>query len=276
MPSFSFAGAAANNTTASTAPQTLTAATSTPLSFAAVNNTTASSAPQTLTATTSAPFCFAGAAATNTATSTAPQTLTTSISTPSLSLSGNAAIPAPAATAAGAAAATSTGNSGGTDTAANAEYRALDVRSIIQLWHKELAEDAEKFQEQAQRVSIWDNQLRENQRSLEDIVEGVHKLMATQQDLKSSIDSIEAYQNDLETELSNLSEDLDLEIEKMQLQEPTDDDLERERSYLLAEDLNHSLNQMESSIKKIVTDLNMKSDTSAGDASHPVAKVSIS
>jgi nuclear pore complex protein Nup62 len=152
----------------------------------------------------------------------------------------------------------------------------LDVRSIIQLWHKELAEDAEKFQEQAQRVSIWDNQLRENQRSLEDIVEGVHKLMATQQDLKSSIDSIEAYQNDLETELSNLSEDLDLEIEKMQLQEPTDDDLERERSYLLAEDLNHSLNQMESNIKKIVTDLNMKSDTSAGDASHPVAKVGIS
>jgi chromosome segregation ATPase len=149
------------------------------------------------------------------------------------------------------------------------------VRGIIQLWYKELAEDAEKFQEQARRVSIWDNQLRENQRSLEDIVEGVHKLMATQQDLKSSFESIEAYQNDLDAELSTLSTDLDLEIEKLQLQEPTDDDLDRESSYLLAEDLNQSLNQMESNLKKIFTDLNMKSDTTAGDASHPVGKVAI-
>ena len=100
--------------------------------------------------------------------------------------------------------------------------------------------------------------------------------MATQQDLKSSFESIEAYQNDLEAELSTLSTDLDLEIEKLQLQEPTDDDLERESSYLLAEDLNQSLNQMESNLKKIVTDLNMKSDNTAGDATHPVGKVTIS
>eukprot|EP01036_Dinobryon_divergens_P024620 gene24621-33088_t len=97
--------------------------------------------------------------------------------------------------------------------------------------------------------------------------------MATQQDLKSSFESIEAYQNDLEAELSTLSTDLDLEIEKLQLQEPTDDDLERESSYLLAEDLNQSLNQMESNLKKIVTDLNMKSDNTAGDATHPVGKI---
>lgn len=142
------------------------------------------------------------------------------------------------------------------------------------MWYKELAEDAVKFQEQAQRVSIWDNQLRENQKSLEDIVEGVHKLMAGQQDLKSSFESIEAYQNDLESELANLSTDLDLEIEKMQLQEPTDDDLERESTYLLAEDLNHSLNQMESNLKKIVTDLNLRTDAVTHDPSNPVAKVS--
>jgi hypothetical protein len=40
----------------------------------------------------------------------------------------------------------------------------MDVKSIIQQWYKELAEDAEEFELQAQRVSVWDQQLRENQK----------------------------------------------------------------------------------------------------------------
>lgn len=149
------------------------------------------------------------------------------------------------------------------------------MKSIIQLWYKELAEDAVKFQEQAQRVSLWDNQLRENQRNLEGVVEGVHKLMAGQQDLKSACESIEAYQSDLEVELGNILADLDLEIEKLQLQETTDDDLERETTYKLAEDLNESLGQMEASLKKIVNELNMNSEVTPGDDSNPVEKVMI-
>ena len=43
----------------------------------------------------------------------------------------------------------------------------LDVKSIIQLWHKELAEDAEHFRHHAQRVGTWDSQLRANQKTLE-------------------------------------------------------------------------------------------------------------
>lgn len=130
-----------------------------------------------------------------------------------------------------------------------------------------------RFQEQAQRVSIWDHQLRENQQGLEEIVEGVQKLMAGQQDLQAACDSIEAYQSDLEAELADLSADLDVEIEKMLLQEPTDDDLERESTYLLAEDLNQSLNQMENNAKKMLNELNMKADAVPGDGSNPIAKI---
>jgi nuclear pore complex protein Nup62 len=150
------------------------------------------------------------------------------------------------------------------------------VKSIIQLWYKELAEDALEFQKQAQRVSIWDNQLRENQKCLEDIVESVHRVMACQQDLNVACESIEAYQSDLETELTNLSADLDQEIEKLQTQEPTEDDYEREKTYLLAEELNHSLSQMELNLKKVVNDFNKQNESVQGkDDSNPISKVKL-
>ena len=40
----------------------------------------------------------------------------------------------------------------------------MDVKTIIQQWYKELADDALEFEQQAQRVSVWDQQLRENQK----------------------------------------------------------------------------------------------------------------
>jgi hypothetical protein len=40
----------------------------------------------------------------------------------------------------------------------------MDVKSIIQQWYKQLADDAVEFEDQAQRVSVWDQQLRENQK----------------------------------------------------------------------------------------------------------------
>ena len=42
--------------------------------------------------------------------------------------------------------------------------------------------------------------------------------------------------------------DIDLEIEKLQLKEPTESDCEREKTYLLAEDLNQNLAQMETNV----------------------------
>ena len=40
----------------------------------------------------------------------------------------------------------------------------MDVKSLIQQWYRELAEDALEFEAQAQRVGVWDQQLRENQK----------------------------------------------------------------------------------------------------------------
>jgi hypothetical protein len=36
------------------------------------------------------------------------------------------------------------------------------VQSIISNWYRDLADDLRRFQEQAERVNMWDTQLREN------------------------------------------------------------------------------------------------------------------
>lgn len=132
----------------------------------------------------------------------------------------------------------------------------MDVKGIIQKWYKELSEDASVFEEQAQRVGIWDQQLRDNQTRLETMVDDVHRIMSAQADLKTSCDTIEAYQAELENDLNNLNSSLDAELDDLDTQEPTADDCERERTYLLAEELTATLNQMEQNLKKVINNLN--------------------
>lgn len=132
----------------------------------------------------------------------------------------------------------------------------MDVKGIIQKWYKELSEDASVFEEQAQRVGIWDQQLRDNQTRLETMVDDVHRIMSAQADLKASCDTIEAYQAELENDLNNLNSSLDVELDDLDTQEPTADDCERERTYLLAEELTATLNQMEQNLKKVINNLN--------------------
>ncbi|RYG58483.1 hypothetical protein EON64_21275, partial [archaeon] len=152
-----------------------------------------------------------------------------------------------AATPASGAAATSTPTPAAVPSGkgASPEYSALDIKTIIQSWYKELAQDALEFESQSHRVNMWDKQLRENQKTLESVVDNVYRIVATQSDLKQACESIEAYQSDLEADLSSLSNALDVELESLQLQEPTEDDFERENAYLAAENLNDALSQVQ-------------------------------
>jgi hypothetical protein len=49
-------------------------------------------------------------------------------------------------------------------------------------------------------------------------VDNVHRIMASQSDLKAACETIEAYQAELDNDLAALSENLDLELEALQLQ----------------------------------------------------------
>eukprot|EP01039_Chlorochromonas_danica_P004865 gene4865-5333_t len=156
------------------------------------------------------------------------------------------------------------------------EYSALDIKSIIQQWYRELAQDAMDFESQAHRVNTWDRQLRENQKTLENVVENVHRIMATHSDLKQACETIEAYQVDLEADIQNLSNTLEMELSALQLQEPSEDDFEREKTFLEVETLHDALSQMEVALKKIVSDYNRSNGLGEGASAsneNPLVKI---
>lgn len=135
-----------------------------------------------------------------------------------------------------------------------------------------------EFEEQARRVNAWDRQLRENQKTLESVVDDVHRIMSTHADLKQACDSIESYQNDLEADLQSLSTSIDKEITELELQSPGDDDYARETAFNTAEGLNDALSQMEVTLKKIVAEYNRAHGLSEGStlgshSENPLTKV---
>jgi len=100
----------------------------------------------------------------------------------------------------------------------NAEYVALDVKSIITNWYKELAEDAKEFERQADRINTWDKQLHENRKVLDNVVDSINRIMINQNELDMQCNSIEAYQENMEHDLIHLTQAIEREIESLQNQ----------------------------------------------------------
>jgi len=166
--------------------------------------------------------------------------------------------------------------------------RGLDIRnesvaSIVRQWNRELTSDVKDFEEQSQRVAAWEQQLRENTKNVNELTEYIRKLRVYQEELKDNCDQIERYQDDLQGDLAFVSGDISAYLEELDGQEVTEDDIERENMYTLAENLDQHLQVMENNIRKIVSDFNAARGGSpedmsvfegtAGDGSNPLAKV---
>jgi len=158
-----------------------------------------------------------------------------------------------------------------------AEYATLDVRAIVQKWYRELAADARDFEKQAGRVFLWDEQLRDNQRALEGIVDQIHGVMVRHDDLRTACDTVESYQVNLENDLERLAKDVERELEVLQLEEPREDDYEREQMHHLSERLEGALGQMEIALAKLADNFSQQQQNAAsGDDdsdTDPVKKV---
>ena len=94
------------------------------------------------------------------------------------------------------------------------EYSNKTIRNILQLWEDELNRDIQNFDEQADRVSQWENQLLENQKTIEDLVDRVHILMVHQEELDSVCEGIEAYQTELASNLEYLDAAVEKQVDK--------------------------------------------------------------
>jgi hypothetical protein len=67
----------------------------------------------------------------------------------------------------------------------------LTVDGIISKWENQLRKDLEEYQRQSERVAMWDQQLRENQKMLNGLMDSVHRILADQEDLDGCIEAIE-------------------------------------------------------------------------------------
>ncbi len=98
--------------------------------------------------------------------------------------------------------------------------------------------------------------------------------MVNQQDLAMACDSIEAYQQNMDTELKLLDEALNREIATLENQQPTKDDMERENIGKMVENLDQSLAQMEETLTKLSEDYNKTMQGNNRDGSdNPIEKV---
>lgn len=157
-------------------------------------------------------------------------------------------------------------------TAGTSIYASQDVKNILKKWYRELAEDAKNFETQANKVYTWDQQLKENQRALESVVDRMHGILVAQDDLQSMCDEIETYQDKIESEIKDLERSANNEIAALSEEKPSKDDEEREENFKLAENLEAAVGQMEATLQKLSANLSGK--TADGETLDPVMKVS--
>eukprot|EP00607_Mallomonas_marina_P007339 CAMPEP_0182419908 /NCGR_PEP_ID=MMETSP1167-20130531/4246_1 /TAXON_ID=2988 /ORGANISM="Mallomonas Sp, Strain CCMP3275" /LENGTH=566 /DNA_ID=CAMNT_0024595065 /DNA_START=174 /DNA_END=1871 /DNA_ORIENTATION=- len=211
-----------------------------------------------------------GSAATSTVSSSASTVVTTSstgggftntTSAPaSVSAPGSTvALPGGTGTGTGSGIGSSVTGLGGGSTASKklpAEYCTASVESIINKWKHELTDDLQAYTEQSQRISVWDDQLRENQKTLMSAIDNMQFLMNGQEELERSCDAVEAYQNDLDSDLEALERMVNEELAKRENEDPTEHDWEREKTYSTAAELELQLTQMHTNTTAIVENVN--------------------
>lgn len=96
----------------------------------------------------------------------------------------------------------------------------------------------------------------------------VQRVQVAQKELDQNLEIIYGQQNELDALLSSLES----EVENLANEsEPTPTDLEREKGYQLAEDINAELDQMETTLKDMINKLNASHTTS--DSDNPVNQV---
>ncbi|KAL3827080.1 hypothetical protein ACHAXA_002315 [Cyclostephanos tholiformis] len=136
------------------------------------------------------------------------------------------------------------------------EYQTLTVEQIINRFQAELETDAVAFLAEAQRVAHYDATLRDSQRSLSELTNMVSRLMVRQTEVNAQLQGIESYQGELSKTLDLLERNVDELFAAEGNSHPLDADVEREKSYQRAVDVDTKLDVMNSTLRHVVSDLN--------------------
>jgi len=125
------------------------------------------------------------------------------------------------------------------------------------LWNKDLEDHVNSFIEQAREVKQFDTQLRENGNRIIELHNGVLEVNESQTLLGNELETIKRDQE----YLSQMIKEIEKAVEKSNKRNNrSKDELNREKAYKLAEDIDGQLMQMSDTIKETVIKLNRSSE----------------
>lgn len=131
------------------------------------------------------------------------------------------------------------------------------MEEILNLWTKELEKQTKDFHQQANQVAKWDQQLIENGNKISQLHDNVTKVEVTQREIDQNLEYINSQQEELNTILDSYEKQIKEVFDESNLQQPMQPaDLQREKAYGLAENLNSQLDDVNKNLNIMVDEIN--------------------
>jgi len=128
-----------------------------------------------------------------------------------------------------------------------------ELEDTVGKWLQDLEEQEKAFLRQASQVNIWDKQLIENGEKITDLHNEVSRVKAEQQRLDRELDFILSQQQELEEMLEPIETQLKTQDT---IQHSQHADIEREKTYKLAENIDAQLKRMMQDLREIIDHIN--------------------
>ncbi|KAI9341053.1 Nsp1-like C-terminal region-domain-containing protein [Pilaira anomala] len=131
------------------------------------------------------------------------------------------------------------------------------MEDILNMWTKELEKQTKDFHKQASQVAKWDQQLIENGNKISKLHENVTKVEVTQREIDQNLEYINAQQEELNSILDTYEKQIKEVFDESNLQQPMQPaDIQREKAYGMAEDLNSQLDNVNRNLNVMVEEIN--------------------
>jgi len=148
-------------------------------------------------------------------------------------------------------------------------YKSLE--DTVDKWLHDLNEQEKIFLNQASQVNMWDRQLIENGEKISETHNEVERLKAEQSRLDRELDFILSQQEELEELLNPIEAQLNTQ---QMLSYTQHADVERERTYGLAENIDSQLKQMMQSLNEIIDHVNLSNTSSTSNKDDTMIQIS--
>ncbi|KAL8766505.1 MAG: hypothetical protein Q9209_006721 [Squamulea sp. 1 TL-2023] len=138
---------------------------------------------------------------------------------------------------------------------AQSRLKNKSMDEIITRWASDLARYQKEFQKQAEKVASWDRMLVDNSEKIQKLYGSTLEAERATAEVERQITAVENDQNELESWLDRYEKEVDQMISN-QSDSFHGPDLERERTYQLAEKLSSRLDEMGKDLSSMVEEIN--------------------